>query len=352
MPEHEDTQLEQTELPVVPGWDSPFPPEKPRVDDGGARADGLPTAAAVAAASAIGEEAEADFTYEDRRPLDRRRRKARAIDSLILAPVAFAIVKVMGEITVAGALLFLALELSYFFVLESLQGQTIGKKMTKLRVVHPDGSAPSASRIAARTILRPIDYTIAGIIAVLATGKRRQRLGDLLANTIVRDDNRVVARAPESPLLVVYPLLWIGAAVAAMLAVQPADPMLAKRNPHPYMAKIDRICEKQMRQARALAANGEFNMISARLVQQQELRKIEKLPKPPGEVKAQVKEVLHQERRIKTSLDRYMRAVQRAPNPAAADAQQGPGVAAVIGVAQQRFSAMGLPYCARSNSTT
>jgi hypothetical protein len=348
VPDHEQIPLEQVDLPVLPGWGGEqFPEEKPRRD---LEPAGLPTAAAVAAAASIGEEAEADFTHEDRRPLDGRRRKARGIDALILAPVAFAIVKVTGEITVGAALLFLALELSYFFVLETLNGQTVGKKVANLRVVRPDGSAPGATRIAVRTILRPIDYVI-GVIVVLATGKRRLRIGDLLAGTLVRDDNRVFQRAPDSPLLAVFPMIWVGAAIAAMLALQPGDPMAANRNAHPYLAKIDTICEKQLRQGRALAANGQLNLISARLIQQQELRKIERLPKPPAEVRADVKEVLRHERRIKVSMDRYLRAVERAPSPAAAGAEQGAAAAAAFETAQRRFADMGLPNCARSGAS-
>ena len=351
MPDHEQIPLEQIDLPVLPGWGGEqFPDEKPRRDLNPGESDGVPTAAAVAAAAATGEEAAANFTHEDRRPLDRRRRKARGIDALIVAPVALAIFKVTGEITVATAVLFLAIELSYFLVLETLQGQSVGKKMASLRVVRPDGSAAGATRIAVRTILRPIDYVI-GIIVVLATGKRRLRLGDLLAGTIVRDDNRVFRRAPESPLVVVYPILLIGGAIAATLALQPADPTLANRNAHPYMAKIDSICEKQLRQSRALAANGQFNLISARLVQQQELRKIERLPKPPAEVRADVKAVLRHERRIKASMDRYMRAVQRAPNPSAAGAEHGAAALAAFETAQRRFADMGLPNCARSGAS-
>lgn len=349
MSEHQQTDLQQTELLAVPGWGTPFPPEQPRrdADETEQTQAGIPTAASVAAASAIGEEADADFSNEDRRPLDRRRRRARSIDSLILLPAGALIVYMTKGVTAAAGLMVLALDLSYFFLMESIKGQTIGKKIAKLRVVHPDGSAPSAGRVAARTIARPLDYAFVGILTALATGKRRQRVGDLLANTIVREDNRVFKRAPESPGLVVYPLLWIGAAIAAMVVFKPIDPMLAKRNPHPYMAKIDQICEKRIRQAGALDTSGQLTFTSGRLLLRQETRKIEKLPKPPPEVKADVAQVLSQHRRVDRALGRMATQIERAPDPTVAFEQSVPAADSTIGVAKQSYAELGLPYCAR-----
>jgi hypothetical protein len=346
--EPRQTELQQTELLAVPGWGTPFPPEQPRRDaDEPERPDGMPTAASVAAASAIGEEADADFSNEDRRPFDRRRRRARAIDSMILLPAALLVIHLTKGVTVAAGAMVLAIDLSYFFLLEAIQGQTLGKKFTKLRVMHPDGSAPSASRIALRTIVRPLDYTFVGLLTVLSTGKRRQRIGDLLANTIVRDDNRGFKRAPESPLLVVFPLAVIGLAVAAMIAFKPVDPMLAKRNPHPYMAKIDKICEKRIRQAGALDTSGQLTFTSGRLLLRQETRKIEKMPAPPPELKGDVKDVVTQHRKVDRVLDRMSRDIARSPDPTVAFEQNVPAADSVIGVAKQRYAELGLPYCAR-----
>jgi hypothetical protein len=346
-------QPQQETLPA-PGFSSPFPPEKPRRDAPeaapGVADPGLPTAASVAAASSVGEEAVADYTHEDRRPFDRRRRKARAIDNMLLLPVVFGVFKLTGGATIAGGLLVLAIEMSYFFLFESLKGQTIGKQVANLRVVRPDGSAASTGKIAIRTLLRPIDYTIFGIITVLATGKRRQRLGDLAADTIVRDDNRLFKRPSESPLLVVFPLVLIGVAVAGMLALKPVDPMLAQRNPHPYMTKIDRICEKQVRQAKALEQSGQLNLISGRLILKQQTKKIEKLPSPPAEVKADVKQVVRHHRQMDATLAKMVRDMNRASDPNAVLAMQTPVVEALAATASERYAAMGLPYCAQSAS--
>lgn len=96
-----------------------------------------------------------------------------------------------GEVTVAGwwLALYLVAVLVYYFAFEAATGQTLGKRLLGLRVVHCDGTRPSARAIAARTLLRLVDWLpllyLAGFISVLATGRRRQRLGDLAARTQV-----------------------------------------------------------------------------------------------------------------------------------------------------------------------
>lgn len=85
--------------------------------------------------------------------------------------------------------LYLALLPVYYFAMEALGGQTVGKRLLGLRVQRPDGGRPSVAAIAWRTLFRPIDSLpvayLAGFITMLATGSRRQRLGDLAARTVV-----------------------------------------------------------------------------------------------------------------------------------------------------------------------
>jgi uncharacterized RDD family membrane protein YckC len=86
-------------------------------------------------------------------------------------------------------LVYLAVLLVYYFVFEVAVGQSVGKRLLGLRVVRADGSRPSAAAIAVRTLLRIVDWLpflyLVGFIAMLATGVRRQRLGDLAAKTRV-----------------------------------------------------------------------------------------------------------------------------------------------------------------------
>jgi uncharacterized RDD family membrane protein YckC len=127
-----------------------------------------------------------------------RRIGAALIDLVLLGAVFAILAATIGESTVEGgevsfeltgaeAALYLALVLLYYFALEAAIGQTVGKLLLGLRVVRTDGSRPSAVAIAARTLLRVVDWLpllyLVGFIAMLATGVRRQRLGDLAAKT-------------------------------------------------------------------------------------------------------------------------------------------------------------------------
>lgn len=66
-------------------------------------------------------------------------------------------------------------------------GQSIGKRLVNIRVVKADGSTPGISAYLLRWLLRPIDLYFSGgigVLVILLTNKR-QRLGDLAANTMV-----------------------------------------------------------------------------------------------------------------------------------------------------------------------
>ncbi len=85
---------------------------------------------------------------------------------------------------------FLALGLSlpaivgYFVYFEAVYGQTLGKMAMDIVVISADDHPISFKESAIRTLLRPLD-TI-GVVAMFVTD-RRQRLGDLAADTIVVD---------------------------------------------------------------------------------------------------------------------------------------------------------------------
>ena len=69
-----------------------------------------------------------------------------------------------------------------------LNGQSIGKRIRKIKVVKIDGSQPGIGSYLLRWIIKPIDvfftYGSVGIITMLINGKG-QRLGDMAANTTV-----------------------------------------------------------------------------------------------------------------------------------------------------------------------
>jgi uncharacterized RDD family membrane protein YckC len=126
---------------------------------------------------------------------------AALIDIALLVAVLAILAATIGEATVGDggfsfelygteAALYFALVLLYYFALEAVIGQTVGKLLLGLRVVRTNGSRPSLAAIGVRTLLRVVDWLpflyLIGFIAMLATGPRRHRLGDLAARTSVQ----------------------------------------------------------------------------------------------------------------------------------------------------------------------
>jgi len=88
----------------------------------------------------------------------------------------------------AGTVAYSMVGLAYYFVAEAITGQTLGKRLLGLRVMRASGERPGAGAIFLRTLLRLVDalpllYAL-GLIVALSTG-RRQRIGDLVAGTVV-----------------------------------------------------------------------------------------------------------------------------------------------------------------------
>ena len=95
-----------------------------------------------------------------------------------------------------GIILFstLILPVGYFVLLEGLwNGQTVGKKMFNLRVRMADGLPVSFAAALVRNFMRPADlvpgFYFVGLLAVFSN-PRAQRIGDLVAGTIVCQDRR------------------------------------------------------------------------------------------------------------------------------------------------------------------
>jgi len=99
-------------------------------------------------------------------------------------------------------LLVVILAFAYYWISEARSGQTLGKRVLNIRVVSVDGSKASVGATGLRTLLRAIDgllfYAVA-LVAVLATGQRRQRLGDMAAKTRVVDASEPLDRPSDPP---------------------------------------------------------------------------------------------------------------------------------------------------------
>jgi uncharacterized RDD family membrane protein YckC len=105
---------------------------------------------------------------------------------------------IMSVLVLGGFILYYA----YFAVFEiTWNGQTPGKRLVGLRVIHASGRPVSAWEAILRNVVRiadqmPAIYAI-GIVSVFLT-ERSQRLGDLAAGTVVVHE-RLVQAAFETP---------------------------------------------------------------------------------------------------------------------------------------------------------
>ena len=129
-----------------------------------------------------------------------RRIGAGLIDLGILLVIVLLVGGIIGNDTAPGApdsarfgaldrLLIVILAFGYYWVSETVWQQTLGKRALGIQVVRVDGSKPGAGATFVRTLLRIVDsfpgFYIVGLVAVFATGPRRQRLGDMAAKTRV-----------------------------------------------------------------------------------------------------------------------------------------------------------------------
>jgi uncharacterized RDD family membrane protein YckC len=119
------------------------------------------------------------------------------IDLAILISAGTLLERVMAPLNLisqdaAGAVytvLYFVLSMLYGMTCEWFwRGQTVGKRILGLRVVDSRGLRLEASQIIVRNVLRLVDmlpafYLVGGFICVLS--ERRQRLGDLVAGTVV-----------------------------------------------------------------------------------------------------------------------------------------------------------------------
>jgi uncharacterized RDD family membrane protein YckC len=89
----------------------------------------------------------------------------------------------------AGTVLFFIASIAYAIVLEwRWRGQTLGKRLLRLRVVDAQGLRLQFPQVALRNLLRLVDmlpllYLVGGAASLFS--RRCQRLGDLAANTVV-----------------------------------------------------------------------------------------------------------------------------------------------------------------------
>jgi uncharacterized RDD family membrane protein YckC len=115
-----------------------------------------------------------------------------------------------------NSLLFLPV-MFYSLVQETFfEGQTIGKKALKIKVIKIDGYQAGFSDYLIRWVFRPIEiwyfFIVVGLIALITT-KKTQRLGDIAAGTGIislKNDitiNHTILREVANNYVPVYPLV-------------------------------------------------------------------------------------------------------------------------------------------------
>lgn len=109
------------------------------------------------------------------------------IDFVVIIMITIVLTIIFGSLTGSEKLLIWGVAFVYYFILESLTGQTLGKVITHTKVVMKDGSKANVIRIFMRSFLRivPID-------ALSYLFGRNDGLHDLLSGTrLVRKEEDI-----------------------------------------------------------------------------------------------------------------------------------------------------------------
>ncbi|XFA74178.1 RDD family protein [Thermosynechococcaceae cyanobacterium Okahandja] len=100
-------------------------------------------------------------------------------------------------------LVMFALYNGYYIFFEAYwQGQTPGKRYAEIRVVQDNGRPIRVKEATLRSLLQSIDFAFFGIGALLiALTRSEKRLGDMVAGTLVIQDEQATRLAPTAPVV-------------------------------------------------------------------------------------------------------------------------------------------------------
>ncbi len=115
------------------------------------------------------------------------------IDGIIVGIIQGVIAMVLGIFREPGMvpwwwwILSFIIYIAYYTYLEGTSGQTIGKMVTRIKVVREDGGKIDMNQAFTRNILRIIDGLIFYLIGAVLIWRsdKKQRLGDSIAKTVV-----------------------------------------------------------------------------------------------------------------------------------------------------------------------
>lgn len=128
--------------------------------------------------------------------------------------IAFGELNEDGGQTVEGtkALPIFLLWFLYFPGIEGLTGQTLGKKIVGIRVVKLNGTEVTMKASLIRHLFDMIDLNFGGLVAILVikNSEKKQRVGDLVAKTIVVEDKLEICENCKTELSLDQQELMIG----------------------------------------------------------------------------------------------------------------------------------------------
>lgn len=126
------------------------------------------------------------------------------IAAIVLFFVSLLDIAAKGLGTALSLVVWFLIDWGYMILLEAIwSGQTVGKRVLGLRVIQETGVRVSVTQSLLRNLARPVDrlpffYLVGGLFALFSTSQ--QRLGDLLAGTIVVRERRLkIPSALERP---------------------------------------------------------------------------------------------------------------------------------------------------------
>lgn len=142
-----------------------------------------------------------------------------------------------GELSTFFIILVLVLPISFYPLLTEyfLNGQTLGKRAMKIRVLRIDGGKPTLGAYILRWLLIVVDCQIftplVAVVAVAAGGKG-QRVGDVAAGTAVVKTNKVVSlnEVVYQPIADDYRVTYADAANLTDRDVETIRQVLRKQN--------------------------------------------------------------------------------------------------------------------------
>lgn len=137
------------------------------------------------------------------------RLSAQLVDGVVVGLLSFIAIAVLeatlGSLTGASAALLTVglyvgavffITFGYFFLCElATGGRTLGKNAFGIRVMMLDGSAPDATALLIRNVVRIVDMIAGAGIVVMFFHPLSRRLGDLAAGTVVIRDRRIITLA-------------------------------------------------------------------------------------------------------------------------------------------------------------